>query len=279
MKSVMQPDQDPNNLSDIPSDAQANEPEQPTPPNQSFQQPEGAQPEAAPNDPPAAEPQQPEAKPEQPDQPQPQVVYVSRPINPDPPHISEEALAKHEEAKKKYPTLNLSHGEYVISSVSRHPIGLIPIFGLVGAVLVVLGASVPFYDSFRSSSSGTLPPTGVVALIALLLAALVVIGGYIAVYVYISNKFFLTNESVIQEIQTSLFDRHEQTVSLINIEDASFEQRGILPMLLNYGNIRLSTEGDETTYRFNYVSNPKKEIALLNNAVEAFKNGRPVIND
>jgi hypothetical protein len=49
--------------------------------------------------------------------------------------------------------------------------------------------------------------------------------------------------------------------------------------LFNYGLIRLSTEGDETTYRFNYASSPKKHIAVLNNAVEAFKNGRPVNGD
>jgi hypothetical protein len=84
---------------------------------------------------------------------------------------------------------------------------------------------------------------------------------------------------VIQEIQTSLFTKHEQTVSLVNIEDASFVQRGILQTMLNYGSIRLSTEGDETTYRFSYVANPKEQIAVLNNAVEAFKNGRPVLND
>jgi hypothetical protein len=94
--------------------------------------------------------------------------------------------------------------------------------------------------------------------------------------VYTNNKFFLTNESVIQELQYSLFARREQTVSLVNIEDASYRQEGLLPTLLNYGSIRLSTEGDETTYRFRYVANPKKEIALLNNAVEAFKNGRPI---
>jgi hypothetical protein len=46
--------------------------------------------------------------------------------------------------------------------------------------------------------------------------------------------------------------------------------------MFDYGSIRLSTEGDETTYRFNYVTAPKKQIAILNNAVEAFKNGRPV---
>jgi hypothetical protein len=92
----------------------------------------------------------------------------------------------------------------------------------------------------------------------------------------LSNQFFLTNESVIQEIQVSLFARREQTVSLSNIEDASYHQHGILQTLLNYGSIRLSTEGDETTYRFYYVANPRREIAILNNAVEAFKNGRPI---
>jgi len=81
---------------------------------------------------------------------------------------------------------------------------------------------------------------------------------------------------VIQYIQTSLFQKHEQTVSLGNIEDASFYQKGILQTLLNYGMIRLSTQGDETTYRFHYVSDPKRQIALLNNAVEAFKSGHPI---
>ena len=62
----------------------------------------------------------------------------------------------------------------------------------------------------------------------------------------------------------------------MHIEDASYSQRGPMQTILNYGSIRLSTEGEETTYRFDYVSSPKKQIAILNNAVEAFKNGRPV---
>ncbi|MEI6850578.1 MAG: PH domain-containing protein, partial [Candidatus Saccharibacteria bacterium] len=82
--------------------------------------------------------------------------------------------------------------------------------------------------------------------------------------------------SVIQEIQLSLFSKNEQTVSLANIEDASYIQENFIQQLFDYGSIRLSTEGDETTYRFNYVASPKQHIAKLNNAVEAFKNGRPV---
>jgi uncharacterized membrane protein YdbT with pleckstrin-like domain len=108
------------------------------------------------------------------------------------------------------------------------------------------------------------------------LIVLIGIGGYIAIWVYLRNTFYMTNESVIQEIQTSLFSRREQTVSLGSIEDASFRQNGIVQTLFNYGTIRLSTEGEETTYRFQYVSNPKAQIAKLNNAIESFKNGRPV---
>jgi hypothetical protein len=47
-------------------------------------------------------------------------------------------------------------------------------------------------------------------------------------------------------------------------------------MMLNYGTVRLSTEGEETTYRVSYVANPRHHIAVLNNAIESFKNGRPV---
>ena len=65
----------------------------------------------------------------------------------------------------------------------------------------------------------------------------------------------------------------------MNIENSSFTQRGPLQSFFNYGSIRLSTEGDETTYRFEYVANPRREVAILNNAVEAFKNGRPVSDD
>jgi hypothetical protein len=217
--------------------------------------------------------------PEQQDQPKPQLVHMTRDTNPGPLEVSDEVKARHEESVKKYPFLNLSEGEFVINEVRRHPIGLFPLVGISGFMILLVLAGLIAYPSIEQTSGGTLPPFSTLIVPAVLLIILFALGGYIAVSVYLNNKFFLTNESVIQEIQTSLFARDEQTVSLINIEDASFRQAGILQTMFNYGSIRLSTEGDETTYRFNYVANPKKQIATLNNAVEAFKNGRPVVND
>lgn len=208
------------------------------------------------------------------------VVHMMRPVDPIELKISPAIRAKHEESVRKYPHLNLSEGEYVISAVRRHHIGLVPIGGFVAFMILICLGSIPAYASFVNSEAGSgLPPVEVFGLLAFVLSAIFTLGGLIAVHIYLSNKFFLTNESVIQEIQHSLFSKHEQTVSLLNIEDASYRQDNIIQTIFNYGSIRLSTEGDETTYRFSHVANPKKQIAILNNAVEAYKNGRPVIDD
>lgn len=207
---------------------------------------------------------------------EPRVVHANRPVEPQHKQLSESVQKRCEESKAAYPELNLSDGEFVILDIKRHPIGLfLPIFATSVALLAIVFMLI-IYPSTETATSMGIPSFGAILLPALLLMLLVGLGGFIAVWVYLQNQFFLTNESVIQEIQHSLFSRHEQTVSLGSIEDASFKHVGILQSMFNYGTIRLSTEGEETTYRFAYVADPRKQVAILNNAIEDFKNGRPV---
>lgn len=208
--------------------------------------------------------------------PPPQVVHISRAVDPVKHEISPKTKARHDTSVSKYPFLNLSDAEFVISAVRRHPIGLLMPITLT---LLLLAIIVSILFGYEDIVTATMPSLQEVFFPLIMLALAVAFGGFVVVYVYMANKFFLTNESVIQEIQQTLFSRHEQTVSLANIEDASYRQQGFLQSVLNYGSIRLSTEGDETTYRFSYVENPKHQIALLNNAVEAFKNGRAIDPD
>lgn len=224
---------------------------------------------AAPVEPVSFAPAQPAATPSQ-------VVHVARATEPIAVEVSEETKRRHDESMKQFPSLNLSDHEYIISAIRRHPIGMFaPLIAtaLSLSMMFILIFNYPFISELLGLPMSTY---GSVLTIGILLAVLFMAGGYLAVWVYMNNRFFLTNESVIQEIQLSVFVHKEQTVSLMNIEDASYSQKGPLQVLLNYGSIRLSTEGEETTYRFDYVANPKVQIAILNNAVEAFKNGRPV---
>lgn len=207
---------------------------------------------------------------------EPHVVHANRPVEPQNKQLSDAVQKRCEESKATYPELNLSEGEFVILDIKRHPIGLfLPIFATTIALLAIVFMLI-IYPSAESATTMGIPSFGAILIPALLFMLLVGLGGFIAVWVYLQNQFFLTNESVIQEIQHSLFSRHEQTVSLGSIEDASFKHAGILQSIFNYGTIRLSTEGEETTYRFAYVADPRKQVAILNNAIEDFKNGRPV---
>ena len=202
-----------------------------------------------------------------------QYVHVSRPIAPANPEIPDDIMRRYDESCKRYPQLNLSRGEFIISAIRRHPFGLVQIWGVAVIFLVVLAIVMTSFISGNQLGSEilVLSATGLG-----LVSFFIFIGALIATYVYNNNRFYLTNESVIQEIMMGIFNKHEQTVSLANIEDASFYKSGIFSYMFDFGTIRLSTEGDETTYRFSYVKNPKRQIAILNNAVEAFKNGRPV---
>lgn len=212
---------------------------------------------------------------------EPRVVHNTRAYEPQLRPISENLRQKHETSVQEYPNLNLSEGEFVILDIKRHPVGLfIPAFTTIATIFFLLAAwiSIPAVAE-PDPVTGTIPYIGTLSIIILSLIVLVGIFGYIAVWVYLRNTFYLTNESIIQEIQHGIFSKHEQTVSLGSIEDASYKQFGIWQTMFNYGTIRLSTEGEETTYRFQFVANPKQQIATVNNAIESFKNGRPVGDD
>ena len=210
---------------------------------------------------------------------EPGVVHTARELEPKAFAISDRLREKHERSVRRYPFLNLSEGEYVILDIKRHPIGMIIPILFTGIIIVAILGFAAIYPSISESASVIMPDPPAVLGMTLLLSLIVALGGASVLWVYLQNQFFMTNESVIQEIQESLFSRHEQTVSLGSIEDASFRQSGIFQTIFNYGTIRLSTEGEETTYIFHYVSNPKRQIAILNNAIESFKNGRPVNDD
>lgn len=182
----------------------------------------------------------------------PQATYHSRPVAPAAPYIPPDILEKHEDSLKKYPQLNLSVGEYVVTVVRRHPIGLVKIWGgvLLGILAIIGGLFLFTAGATADSVSSFSVPPAVLAIISLATIAVALLIGYIGTYVYRANNMYLTNESVTQNIQMTPFAHRKQTVSLGNIEDASYSKPGILATIFNFGEIRLSTEGDETTCRF-----------------------------
>lgn len=191
---------------------------------------------------------------------------------------SDSTKSRHDRSKRIFPNLNLSEDEYVIASIRRHPIGLAKTVG-IGVIFIAFAFSLLFnYDLVVESLNltGSAADSSVIVLPIILFISVIFLFMYIAYYSYINNRLFLTNESVIQIVQSGLFTRLEQRISLGSIEGASCTQYGILQSMVDYGTIRTSTVGDENVFLLTYVSRPKERIDIINNAVESFKNGRPV---
>jgi PH (Pleckstrin Homology) domain-containing protein len=188
---------------------------------------------------------------------------------------SKEELAMHKQSAAQYPELALSPGEYVLEVVRRHPIGLISIWGITVFLIIVILAAVSFYSvnmafiaQVTGMSARNLPSPETMSVPALILAAFFFLGGAIATYVYKGNRFYVTTESIIQFVQYSLFSTKQQVVNLINVEDVSADQTGIIQQVFNYGTLRLSTQGQETIYYFRFVANPNKVVHNINDATE-----------
>lgn len=207
-----------------------------------------------------------------------QAVHMARPIEMEMPFVSDATKIKHDRSHQLYPMLNLTEGEYVVAVLPRHPIGLFLSFGL-GLLLTTIAISAIFnYDLVIQilGLKGFAASQAIMTPIILVCILLVWLMTYVAYDVYNSSKFFLTNESIIEQTQTTLFAHVEKTIDLGSIEDISYTQTNILQSLANYGSIRLGTIGDQKSYKYTFVVDPKRQVDLLNNAVEAFKNGRPV---
>jgi hypothetical protein len=113
---------------------------------------------------------------------QPQVVYMTRPIEPRRQTISEDVKKRHEESRRTYPFLNISEGEYVIFAIKRHPIGLVYVWGSVGFVILAAFALIMVLaaggNAVSSMSGVTLSPT-ILLIPAVLISLLATIFGFI----------------------------------------------------------------------------------------------------
>lgn len=180
-----------------------------------------------------------------------------------------------------YSKLNLSPGEYVVRAIGRHPIGKLGIWAVLSLFAVmVLGGLLVYKMRYNSleMSVGHMPSVGVLASVAGLLLALFACIAWVSSVVYDGNKIFLTNESLIQHVQNSLFSTKNEQLNLVKIEDVTVIQNGIIPKMFNYGTIEINTMDSNDAHTLTLVSNPQEAANAIHNAAEQAISRNPEAN-
>lgn len=156
----------------------------------------------------------------------------------------------------KNPLSVLQPGEKTLFELKRHSIGIVGMYIMTAVVLLIVGVIAlvvaPHYITAVSSSQVRVFGGLVFGIFALLCLAF----NYINTVVYWGNKWILTDDSITQIDQTSLFKKQTSQLELESLEDVTAEQNGILPRLLNYGLLTVETAGHHSKFVFPYCPNP-----------------------
>jgi membrane protein YdbS with pleckstrin-like domain len=176
--------------------------------------------------------------------------------------LSPELQIKHDDSVEQYPEIQFSKTEYVVIDVQRTVWGLVLIWLVAIAVFVAILLFAVTMITFSEVSPFTM------FIVVVALGIMCLIGGAIGQYVFRQNFFVVTNERVFARTQNTPFSYRTQNVEMEHIEDCSFRQSGPIQVMLDFGTIRLSTIGDEHTYRFTFVARPAEQFKTVNNVVQ-----------
>ena len=97
-------------------------------------------------------------------------------------------------------------------------------------------------------------------------AVLIVLVLFTVTYIYRQSKLLVTDRSLVQIMQKSLFNKKVSRLSMSNVEDVSEEQRGILSSIFNYGTLMVQTAGTMENFIFTLCPNPS---GLADRIIEA----------
>lgn len=147
-------------------------------------------------------------------------------------------------------------GENVLSFYRRHGLILaaevIPII-LFSFVLVAAG-----FFAVGQLPQDMMPLRALITLGVLMLLHVLWIGLFVILADFFLDVWVLTDQRVIAIEQKGLFARTVSEFDLSRIQDVTVEIHGIIPTLLNYGNLVVRTASEHESFVFKQVWHPNK---------------------
>jgi len=163
----------------------------------------------------------------------------------------------------------LEPGECVLTVVHRSFIGLLGIYLVATAAIVAILALVVGLspDTFNTDSVNISPALSAIIIVGATLLVLIL---FTATYIYKQSRLLVTDRSLVQVMQKTLFNKKVSRLSMSNVEDVSEEQRGFLASFFNYGTLTVQTAGTEDNFIFTLCPNPTKLADRIIEARQAY---------
>jgi uncharacterized membrane protein YdbT with pleckstrin-like domain len=160
----------------------------------------------------------------------------------------------------------VDHNEQKLCEIAKHPFGIVVIYiwALLGLV-VALGLS---YFLLPAVMDDTDQAFLIAHFFALVTITLTIIGITISAIIYRQNRLIVTDINITQILQYGLFNRKVSQLNLINVEDVTSVQKGILSTLFGFGELKIETAGEQANFHFTYCPKSSYYANVILNARE-----------
>ena len=157
--------------------------------------------------------------------------------------------------------IKLQKDEQVVREYKRHPVFLVKQLSLVGAggiiPVLILNWLVNFLGGFLGDFAYKL------AILWILGAPLVALFFW---YSYEHDQWLITNQRLVDLNKPNFFKTSVSTADLVNVQDISVEQEGILANMFGFGNVRCQTAGADGGFVIRGVGHPHDALEMVDTA-------------
>lgn len=145
--------------------------------------------------------------------------------------------------------------EAILAVIHRHWFDIATHFILIILFTGILGATF-FALPSAASQSGMFSSLTVILFIQNTFLLLIWMYAFLVWIDYYFDVWIITNERIINIEQKGLFVRSVSELKFSRIQDVTSEVRGMIPTILNFGDVKIQTASDEDFFLFRQVPDP-----------------------
>ena len=156
--------------------------------------------------------------------------------------------------------------ETKLCEIAKHPFGIILVYiqAFIG-LFIAMGLAYFLLPTVISNTDTAFLYANLFAALAVGFAIVAVI---LTAIIYRQNRLIVTDRNVTQILQYGLFNRKVSQLNLVNVEDVTCTQNGILPTMFGFGELKIETAGEQANFHYTYCPNPGYFAKIILNARE-----------
>lgn len=160
----------------------------------------------------------------------------------------------------------IDEDETKLCEVAKHPFGIVLLY-IYSGIGVLFGAGLAYFllPSVLEDIETAFLIANLFVGVVVLLAIIVVL---LSSIVYRQNRLVVTDRNITQVLQSGLFHRKVSQLNLVNVEDVTSVQGGLLPTMFGYGTLIIETAGEQANFKFTYCPRSGYYAKVILNARE-----------